>query len=131
MNISTKPKKINPADPVLLNNYAYYLSERNLRLDEARQMIEQALKVMPDNPSFLDTYGWVLYKQNNIAEALKWLEKAAEKSPANGTILEHLGDAYYKNGQTGKALEYWMKAKNYGNDNEILNKKITEKKLIE
>jgi tetratricopeptide (TPR) repeat protein len=126
-----KAKKINPADPVLLNNYAYYLSERNLRLDEARQMIEQALKIMPDNPSFLDTYGWVLYKQNNIAEALKWLEKAAEKSPANGTILEHLGDAYYKNGQTGKALEYWMKAKNNGNDNEILNKKITEKKLIE
>lgn len=127
-----KARAIFPEDPLLLNNYAYYLSLQGHNLELAADMASRVVKKFPGVPSYLDTYGWVLYKQAKYADAQKWLEKAVEKGGANnGTILDHLGDAYYKMGQIDRAVEYWQKAKEKGCENEWLDKKITDRTLYE
>ena len=55
--------KLQPDDASTLNNYAYYLSLRKAKLDEAEKMSKKSLVLMPDSKSFLDTYGWILYQQ--------------------------------------------------------------------
>ena len=104
-----------PNDDIVLNNYAYYLSERNTRLEEAQQLIEKALEAHPNEPSYLDTYGWVLYKQGKYNEAEKWIKKAAGISP-DGEILEHYGDVLYKLGKKDEAKIQWEKAREAGSE---------------
>lgn len=128
-----KSLALDPDNASTLNNYAYYLSERNARLDEAEKMSKRSLTLMPDLPTFLDTYGWILYKKGKYKEAREYIEKAIakEEEKASGTLWEHLGDIHYKLNDTNKALECWQKAKQLGADSEHIDKKIAEKKLYE
>ena len=128
-----KALKIDSADSYVLNNYSYYLSLRNEKLDKAAEMSMRSNQISPANPSFQDTYAWILYKQGNYAEAAKWAYKAlGNGADKNETVLEHMGDIQYKLGNTDKALDYWLKAKAAGTDvTEFLDKKIKEKKLYE
>jgi len=127
-----KALKIQPDDASTLNNYAYYLSVRKVKLSEAERMSKKSLELMPNSKSFLDTYGWILYQQGNYKEAKIYIEKAIDAAgDDDGTLLEHLGDVYYKINEIEKAIEYWKKAKSKGEDNPILFKKISEGKLYE
>ena len=116
----------------VLNNYAYYLSVRKDKLDKAMEMGKKLIEKAPDNPTYLDTYGWILYANGKYKEALKYLEKAAINSE-DGTIAEHYGDALYRTGNKEKAMEQWKKALEAGgSENEdILRKKIASGDLIE
>jgi len=119
-------------NPYVLNNYAYYLSVRGINLDKAEKMAKKAIELDTANSSFEDTYGWVLYKLGKISDARKWIAKAlADKDSVSSEVLEHYGDVLYRLGEPEKALEYWNKAKAKGEGSELLNKKISEKKLIE
>lgn len=119
----------------VLNNYSYFLSLRKEKLDKALKMGEKLITLEPENSTYLDTYGWILYVAGRYPDALKQLEKAARLlgEQANGTILEHYGDALYKNGQKEKAVEQWQKAKTTGGSEnpELLERKIREARLIE
>jgi Tfp pilus assembly protein PilF len=127
-----KALKIQPDDASTLNNYAYYLSVRKIKLSDAERMSKKSLELMPNSKSFLDTYGWILYQQGNFTEAKIYIEKAiAAAGDDDGTLLEHLGDVYFKLNETEKAIEYWEKAKSKGEDNPLLLKKISEGKLYE
>ncbi len=127
-----KSLKAKDNNPYVLNNYAYYLSLRGKDLEKAEKMAKRANELDTANSSFEDTYGWVLYKLNKVSEAGKWIEKALEdKENVSSDVLEHYGDVLYKLGEREKALEYWIKAKAKGEGSELLNKKISEKKLIE
>ncbi|HOZ83717.1 MAG TPA: tetratricopeptide repeat protein, partial [Bacteroidia bacterium] len=86
----------------------------------------------PNQSSFLDTYGWILYQEGKYDEAKKWIEKAMENGGENsGTILEHYGDILFKLNQSDKAFEYWKKAKQSGDASGLLDQKIRDKKLYE
>lgn len=128
-----KALKLIPDNASTLNNYSYYLSERNTRLDEAEKMSKRSLELAPDQPTFLDTYGWIMYKKGNYKKAKEYIEKAInkEEAKASGTLWDHLGDISYKLNEKDKALEYWQKAKELGADNPQLDKKIKESKLYE
>ena len=128
-----KALKINNDDAYVLNNYSYYLSLRNEKLDKAEEMSRRSNQISPANASFEDTYAWILYKQGNYNEAVKWVYKAlGNGADKNATVLEHMGDIQYKLGNTEKAIEYWQKAKAAGTDiSEFLDKKIQDKKLYE
>ena len=127
-----KVLEIDPENAYVLNNYSYYLSLINQKLDKAVAMSEKAVKANPTSSSYLDTYGWVLYKQGKYEDAATWLKKALDnKGDENATILEHYGDVMYKLGNTTKALEYWEKAKLKGEGSEFLEKKMNEGKLYE
>ncbi len=124
--------KAKDGNPYVLNNYAYYLSVRGKDLDKAEKMAKKAIALDTGNSSFEDTYGWVLYKMGKLSDARKWIEKAlTDKENVSSEVLEHYGDVLYKLGEPEKALEYWNKAKTKGEGSELLNKKISEKKLVE
>lgn len=124
--------KIDEENAYVLNNFSYYLSLRNTDLDKAKKMSGKSLKIDPDNNSYLDTYGWILYKRQEFKEAKKYIEKALEKGgQENAVIVEHYGDVLYKLGEFDAALAQWQKAKTLGSENEMIGKKIANKKLYE
>ena len=128
----TKALEVSPKNATVLNNYAYFLSVRNEKLEEAEEMSKKSNELEPNNSSFLDTYGWIMYQKGNYEEAKKWLIKSLEASKGKGsTTLEHLGDAFYKLGNTEDAVSNWEKAKAQGGGSELLDKKIADKKLYE
>ncbi|MEN8787370.1 MAG: tetratricopeptide repeat protein, partial [Flavobacteriales bacterium] len=92
-----KAMKINGLDAYLLNNYSYYLSLRKVKLEKAAEMAKTANDLFPNNASFNDTYGWILYQQGNFVEAEKWIKKSLSNGgQTSGTVLEHYGDVLYK-----------------------------------
>ncbi len=124
--------ELNPENATALNNYAYHLSERNERLDEALKMSEKANELNPGNAAFQDTYGWIKYRMGNFTEAERWIRKAIDSSDdPSAAILEHYGDVMYRLDNREKALEYWQKALEAGNGSEFLHKKIEDQTLYE
>lgn len=128
-----KALKLNPQNLGVLNNYSYFLSLENRDLDKAERMSGITVKEEPTNATFLDTYGWVLFKQGAYTMARIYIENAvkySEEEPST-EVLEHYGDILYKTGEPEKALEQWKKAKELGSDSKTLNKKIKKKKYVE
>lgn len=123
---------LNPQAPDVLSNYAFTLAERNENLEKARQMAGQAAALIPGQARYLDTYGWVLYRMKRYAEARQQLEKAIESGGASDArTLEHLGDVLYQLNEPEQALEFWKQAREHGKGSELLEKKITGRKLYE
>lgn len=98
-----KALNADPNDSTALNDFGYMLAERNVRLAEATDMIERAVKQEPSNGAFLDSLGWVYYKQDKLAEAEDYLKKAVDREAHDPTILGHLGDVYLKLGDDERA----------------------------
>ena len=113
-----------PDNALLLNNFAYSLSERNLRLKEAEQMARKALEKEPDNSSYLDTMGWIYFKLGDYARAEKYILRAIEKGEASAVVLEHMGDIYVKLNKPQKAREYYMKALELDPENKQVRDKL-------
>ncbi len=114
-----------------LNNYAYYLSENNKDLKKAEQMSYKTVKAEPENATFLDTYAWILFKQERYEEARIYIDQVMKYDTSlSGTVLEHAGDIYFSVGDQSKALDYWQQAAKAGNDSKLLKKKIEQKKYI-
>lgn len=124
--------KIDKDNKAILNNYSYYLSLRGDSLDKAERMSMVCVELEPMNPTFLDTYAWVLYKQKKYDKALVIIEKAYNYGGSgNPVIIEHYGDILFRLGNTGKALEMWNEAFKLGKGTEFLEKKVNQKTLIE
>lgn len=128
-----KALKINPQNLGVLNNYSYFLSVQNKDLDKAERMSEITVKAEPTNATFLDTYGWVLFKQGAYTMAKIYIENAVKYSEdePSSEVLEHYGDVLYKTDEPEQALEQWKKAKEIGSESKTLNKKIKSKKYID
>jgi tetratricopeptide (TPR) repeat protein len=105
-----KVLEANPNNAPVLNYYGYMLADRGIRLDEANALIQRAVTAEPNNGAYLDSLGWVYYKQNKLAEAEEYLRKAVGRSGHDPTILGHLGDVYMKLGLTERAAETWERA---------------------
>lgn len=126
-----KALQLNPQNLPVLNNYSYYLSLEKKDLDKAEQMSGITVKAEPTNPTYLDTYGWVLYEQGSYTLSKIYIERAVEYSKENlsAEVAEHYGDVLYRTGEKEKALDQWKKAKELGGDSSKLNKKIKTGKL--
>ena len=124
--------KNDPENIYVLNNYAYFLSEDNTRLEDALRMSAITVEKEPKNTTYLDTYAWVLYKLGRYKEAKKWMEKVfSYDKNASGVYYEHYGDILYKFGDTQKAVQNWKKAKKLGETSEFINQKIRDEKIYE
>ena len=127
-----KAHDLNPKNQYVMNNWAYYLSLRSEKLDKAEKMSKLSMEIEPNSATFEDTYAWILYRMGRFTEAKEWLEKAfSHGADKSGTSLEHYGDVMFKLGDPEKALEYWQKAKKTGEGSDLLDKKITDKRLYE
>lgn len=124
--------KLNPKNAFVLNNYAYYLSLRREKLEKASTMAAEANNIVPGQPSFQDTYAWILFQLGKYSEALVWQEKAMAAGGSNsGEILEHYGDILFKLGEKQKALEQWRKAQLTNDGSILLDRKIEEQRYID
>jgi tetratricopeptide (TPR) repeat protein len=124
--------RINPDNVYVLNNYAYYLSERKTRLNDAATMALKCNTLQPNQSNFEDTYAWILFIQKKYDDAEKWMKKALNNGgDASGVILEHYGDILFHLNKTSEALEYWKKANEKENHSNQLEKKINDKKYYE
>ncbi|NBG65072.1 tetratricopeptide repeat protein [Acidiluteibacter ferrifornacis] len=122
-----KSLKIEPSNVYVLNNYSYYLSLDKKQLEKAAEMAALANKIAPNQSSFEDTYGWVLFQQGKYEEAKEWIEKAyANGGSSSGVIVEHLGDVAAQLGNKEEAIEYWEKAKKIGDTSDQIDRKIKE-----
>lgn len=124
--------KIDKGNKVTLNNYSYFLSLRGDSLDKAERMSMVCIELEPLNYTYLDTYAWVLYKQNKFDKALIQIEKAYQNGGnQNAVIVEHYGDILFKLGQAEKANERWNEAIKLGKGSVFLEKKTIQKTIIE
>ncbi|EGK00241.1 MULTISPECIES: tetratricopeptide repeat protein [Dysgonomonas] len=134
--IYDKALSYDPNNLGVLNNYSYYLSLVKKDLDKAERMSSITVKAEPSNPTYLDTYGWVLFEQGAYTIAKIYIENAIKysqekKEEVSAEVLEHYGDVLYKTNEPDKALEYWEKAKEKGDSkSKTLEKKIETKTFI-
>ena len=105
------------------NALGYVMADHNIRLGEAKEYIERALSVSPDDPNIIDSLGWVYYRMGNLARARVQLQKAAGLSQA-AEIHAHYGEVLWELGDTGEAQRVWEQAKARHPDNELLNETI-------
>jgi tetratricopeptide (TPR) repeat protein len=101
---------VNPRNAPVLNYYGYMLGDLGQRLDEAQSLVERALKEEPFNGAYLDSLGWIYFKQNKLAEAEATMRKALEREGHDATIHSHLGDIYARTGRTNLAAAEWEKS---------------------
>jgi tetratricopeptide (TPR) repeat protein len=93
---------------LVLNNFAYFLSEENKQLDKAYAMSKKAIEAEPDNATYLDTFGWILYKMGKAIEAKAIFRHAmVYGGKESAVILDHYGDVLRALGETDMAVLYW------------------------
>jgi len=122
-----KALRLYPDNILMLNNYAYHLSERGIKLKEALEMSKKTIEKEPNNSSYLDTYGWILFKLKDYKNAAIYIEKAVSIRK-DDTLLEHLGDVYEGMQENVKALKYWNEALQLNPNNENVKSKINKYK---
>ena len=120
--------KLRPDYAMAYNALGYSLADRNERLSEAYQLIDQALKLSPEDHYILDSMGWVQYRLGNLEPALEFLQRAhtVQNDPE---ISAHLGEVLWQKGDRDAAKKIWQEAQRAFPDNEVLNETI--KKFLE
>jgi len=110
---------------LLLNNYSYYLSIRDEKLDIAEKMSRKTIVAEPENSTYLDTYAWIMFKRGNYKKASEYIEKSiASGGGEEPEILEHYGDILEKLGKKKEAIKYWKLSLEKGNKGEEIVEKI-------
>jgi predicted Zn-dependent protease len=99
-----------PGNPIALNNLGYFLVERGQNLSEALGLIQRAIAIDPNNPSYVDSLGWAYFKLGRFDDSIRTLELAKNLDDTSAAIQEHLGDAYRMKGNLDLARSAWQKA---------------------
>lgn len=104
--------KADPDNAGALNYLGYMLADRNVRLDEAQQLIARAVDLEPDSGAYLDSLGWVHYRLNRLDQAEEELHQALDsredRSIRNDpTVHDHLAEVYFKQGKFREAVQEW------------------------
>ena len=105
-----KALELNPEQPQVLNYLGYSLVEKQVKLDEALNMIERAVSARPDSGYIVDSLGWVLFRLGRYEEAVSPMERATELMPIDPIVNDHLGDVYWSVGRFLEAEFQWKRA---------------------
>lgn len=126
-----KALEVYPDNAQVLNNYAYFLSMDTENLSKAEKMSARAVKLEPENATYLDTYAWIYFQMENFFLAKVYIETAMRNGGDTSEVLvDHYGDILFKNGDVEGAVTQWEKALELGSKSKVLEKKIKEKKFI-
>ncbi len=116
-----KALRYNADNALVLNNYAYFLSLKDMELDKALTMSSRAIALEADNSSYLDTHAWVLHRLGRNDEAKKVMRQALSlSSQPEANLLMHFGDILWALGEKFLAETYWEKAVDSGYDAELM-----------
>ncbi|KFC67351.1 TPR domain protein [Devosia sp. LC5] len=99
--------KLNPDQPQVLNYLGYSWIDQDMHLEPALEMIEKAVKAVPQDGYIVDSLGWAFYKLGRMDEAVATLEQAVLLRPNDAEINDHLGDAYWRAGRKLEARFQW------------------------
>jgi tetratricopeptide (TPR) repeat protein len=105
-----KALDLKPNEPYVLNYLAYTWVDRGEHLEEAKRMLDEAVRQKPDDGAIVDSVGWAYYRLGNMEKALEFLEKAIELTPEDPAINDHLGDVYWRVGRRAEARFQWNRA---------------------
>ncbi len=105
-----KALELRPDQPQVLNYLGYSLVEKQIKLDEALDMIQRAVAAQPERGYIVDSLGWVLYRLGRYEEAVAHMEKAVELMPVDPVVNDHLGDVYWAVGRKREAEFQWKRA---------------------
>lgn len=105
-----KVLSINPENASAMNYLGYMLADRNIRLSEAKDLIQKALNLDPNNGAYLDSLGWALYRLDKLDDAESTLLRAIDRAPHDPTVHDHLGDVYMKQGKLKDAIGQWERS---------------------
>ena len=115
--------RIKPDHAHAYNALGYSLADRNQRLEEAHELVGQALKLSPDDAFIMDSMGWVLFRQGKGEEGLKYLQHAYSIRP-DAEIAAHLGEVLWALGRRDEARKVWDEALKKTPDSEVLTKTV-------
>jgi tetratricopeptide (TPR) repeat protein len=101
--------EIRPDHAHAYNALGYTFADRNVRIEEAYNLIDTALKLAPDDPFIMDSMGWVLYRMGRTQDGLAYLRRAFELRP-DPEIAAHLGEVLWVLGQRDEAKKIWAEA---------------------
>lgn len=102
--------ELSPNQPLVLNYLGYGMVEKRIKLEEAQEMIEKAVKLRPNDGYITDSLGWVLYRVGKFDQAVPHMERAVELMPIDPIINDHLGDTYWMVGRKLEAAFQWRRA---------------------
>ena len=126
---------LDPDNALTLNNYAYYIVEGNGQIsdDDLKKADEMSLKAVtqiPDNPTYLDTRAWVLFRKKQFDDALELEQRAIElldedaEKEETAEYYHHLGDILFMINRPQEAVDAWKTALEATPDDELLKKKV-------
>ncbi len=105
-----KALELNPDQASVMNYLGYSWVDQNMHLEEAMDLIREAVRREPNNGYYVDSLGWAYYKLGDYNEAVTHLERAVELRPEDPILNDHLGDAYWQVGRTREARFQWSHA---------------------
>jgi tetratricopeptide (TPR) repeat protein len=108
-----------PESSTAYNALGYSFADRNIRLPEAKKLLEKALALSGNDPFITDSLGWAEFRMGNTAQALALLQRAYAARP-DPEIAAHLGEVYWASGQKDKAKAIWKEGLLLSSDNETL-----------
>ena len=112
-----------PENANALNALGYTLADKTDRLDEAKDLVEAALVLRPNDAHILDSMGWILYRLKDFTGAIEFLEKALLAND-NPEIIAHLGEVLWESGDKNAAIETWQKGYKKDNMHPVLSETI-------
>jgi tetratricopeptide (TPR) repeat protein len=111
--------EVKPDYAYAYNALGYSLADRNVRLPEAKALLQKAIELAPGDPAITDSLGWVEFRMGNFKAAIELLEKAYKAYP-NAEIGAHLGEALWASGQRDRAMAIWKECVLLDKDDEVL-----------
>ena len=116
-------------DPGVLNYLGYMFADQGIHLDEAESMIQKAVRTDPTNGAYLDSLGWVYFRQNRLDLAEQYLKKALIFVITDSSIHDHLAEVYFRTKRYDEARNEWNKSLQLATEQEEIDK--IKKKLDE
>lgn len=110
---------LEPDQPFVLNYLGYSWVEQGVNLDQARGMIETAVRLRPRDGYIVDSLGWVLYQLGDYEGAVRQLERAVELRPNDPVINDHLGDAFWLANRVHEARFQWRRALGFDPEDDV------------
>lgn len=114
---------LDPENANAYNSLGYTLVDQNLRLDEARELLEYALELDPGSPYILDSVGWYFYRVNDLEAALSYLQRAYDQMP-DAEVGAHLGEVLWLSKKQDEARRVWSESLAKDPTNESLLKTL-------
>ena len=110
---------------MVLNNYAYFLSEEDMELEKAMRMSARAIYLEKGNATYIDTFAWILYKLDRLEQARTHMRQALSLDTTKSPELPlHYGDILFALNERFMAETYWKRALDMGGDKERIEQRL-------